>query len=454
MADNFLSRLSGLMLAPPLHPHYGMLLTDCCSVHTCFMRQPLDLLYLDAQGSVTRCVANLRPWRTSSWRGKDAAGKAYTRATHVLELAAGTIGLLGIRIGDRLRHAAFSSDDPTRETTGLRTRSTDQSYSAKAETVRVVGRQKGSAMIEFAVVAPIITLLGLATLQYGLIFFAKNQYNHAAFMAARAGSVENANLDSITEAYTRALVPLYGGGTSAAALAASYLKAKQAVAGNTEIVMLNPTAESFADFNDPALQKKLGLVEQRVIPNGGLAFKKVAIVQANSGQNVQDANLLKLRITHGYAPQVPLVGSLYRRYLQWLDPGTSAFHTQSIKNGLIPMVSNVTMQMQSDAIEGATVSTPGPGNQGVATNAGNPPRTQNPPPACTSVSCGNPVGEGESIGGPVLPEPEVVGPAAPVPPAPGGSEPVILEPGGLEPGDTGNGTTTPGGPCTLAGSAV
>jgi Flp pilus assembly protein TadG len=46
--------------------------------------------------------------------------------------------------------------------------------------------QRGSAMIEFAVVAPIITLLGLALLQYAMLFFAKNQINHAGFMAVLA----------------------------------------------------------------------------------------------------------------------------------------------------------------------------------------------------------------------------------------------------------------------------
>ena len=74
---------------------------------------------------------------------------------------------------------------------------------------QVLRRQHGSVMIEFTIVGPIITLLGLAILQYGLLFFAKNQINHASFMAARAGSVGNADVGKVKTAYIRALIPLY-----------------------------------------------------------------------------------------------------------------------------------------------------------------------------------------------------------------------------------------------------
>lgn len=466
VADQFFKRLRGLMLMPPLRPSHAMLLTRCPSVHTCFMRQCLDLVYLDEQGFVTRCIGNLGAWRASSWRGKDATGKAYARAEHVLELAAGSIAVFGIEIGDRLQHEFFdyevgmqkSTDIPLRPMTGSSPFSSNllSSSSSSSSSSTRLSRQKGSAMIEFAFIAPIITLIGLATLQFGLIYFAKNQYNHAAFMAARAGSVAHANLDTIKDAYIQAMMPIYGGGTDSVALKKSYDKANNAMAGNFDIVMLNPTAESFADFNDPTLQQRLGLAnDQRVIPNGGLAFKKVAIVRTNSGQNVQDANLLKLRITHAYKPQVPIVGSLYKRYLQWIDPGTNAFHTQHVNNGFIPIVSNVSMQMQSDAIEGATVSTPGPGNAGVATNSGTDPVRQNPPPRCNGISCGNPASDSgmeNGAGGTVAENTDPVGPTetstttdstGPNIPPSGNSEPASATPQ-----YPGTGNTVPSGVCT------
>ena len=247
-------------------------------------------------------------------------------------------------------------------------------------------RQRGAAMIEFTVVGPIVTLLGLATLQYGLLFFEKNQVNQATFMAARAGSTGNSTMSTIQEAYVRALVPAYGGGGTAAKLAESYAKALADVTIYTRIEVLNPTAESFTDFNDPILSARIGN-GKRVIPNSGQVFKSASEVKPNSGQNIQDANLLKLRVTHGYKPQVPLMGLIYTRFLKWQDTGADPVNTALIASGRIPLVSHATLQMQSDAIEDTTVSTPGLGNGGTATNPGNPPVVSTPPPSCVTTGC-------------------------------------------------------------------
>jgi uncharacterized membrane protein (UPF0127 family) len=95
VARGFFTRLRGLMFAAPLAQSTGLLITRCTSVHTCFMRYALDLVYLAANGEVTQCVSGVKPWRWSiSTRGRG------TR--HVLELPAGSIAGLGIRTGDRL----------------------------------------------------------------------------------------------------------------------------------------------------------------------------------------------------------------------------------------------------------------------------------------------------------------------------------------------------------------
>ena len=76
-------------------------------------------------------------------------------------------------------------------------------------------------MIEFAVVAPAITVLGTVLLQMGLVFHAKNLVNHATHLAARSGTMAHARLADIRLGLARGLVPLYGGGRDAASLAAS-----------------------------------------------------------------------------------------------------------------------------------------------------------------------------------------------------------------------------------------
>jgi uncharacterized membrane protein (UPF0127 family) len=363
IADSFLKRFRGLMLSPPFQTTEGLLITGCSGVHSAFMRFPIDVVYLDRNGVVTRCVPNLKPWRVSH------SGIKGPSAVHTLELASGAIAAFDIAPGDRLDHPSFQP--------------------GTAET-QPWGRQRGSAMIEFAVVGPLIALFGLGTLQYGMVFFAKNQINYASFMAAREGSFAHADLNVVQQAYVRALAPMYGGGETSEELAQSVAKAGVDLTGNMQITMLNPTKESFSEWNDGTLQTLLKTGSRHVIPNFALASRiKPDEVKSFSGQSLQDANLLKLKITHGYLPKVPVIGKLYLAFLKWADPHTDDFQTKLINDGRIPVVTHITLEMQSDAIEpDDPVSTPGMGNGGKPANPGSPPITQGPPPDCTDLSCG------------------------------------------------------------------
>ena len=102
LADRFGSRLRGLMFTRLLAPDTGLLIRHCNSVHTCFMRYAIDVVYLDHDGFVTRCVERLRPWRASMARGV-WPGRV-PRSCHVLELPAGSIALWRIAPRDRLEH--------------------------------------------------------------------------------------------------------------------------------------------------------------------------------------------------------------------------------------------------------------------------------------------------------------------------------------------------------------
>lgn len=392
VARTFFSRLCGLMLKLPLQPNDGLLLTRCPSVHTAFMRYPIDIVYLDRAGRVLRCVAGLKPWRvTFSNTGKDGCGKRNVPAAHTLELAADTVSRLNIQPGDRLQCALWESDDgntasanPVRP--GVCSESAGREAIDATERIHLTN-QRGATMIEFAVVGPVITLLGLAVLQYGMLFFAKNQINHASFMAARAGAMGNADPGLVQTAYAKALVPLYGGGSSLAELEETFLKVKADIEVNADVVLLNPTRESFDDWNDPALQDALG-ESRRVIPNGGLAFKNPDSIGATSGQSIHDANLIKLRITHGYEPKVPFMKHLYTRYLQWMDTASDLAYTRMVAQGRIPVVTHVTLQMQSNAIEtNGLLSSPGSGNNGTPSDPGDPPSTDTPPPDCLTAGC-------------------------------------------------------------------
>jgi uncharacterized membrane protein (UPF0127 family) len=95
VADTVLTRLKGLLGRPELASGEGLLIRPTNAIHTCFMRFPLDAVFLDADLVVLRTVSHLRAWRFAACRGSRS----------VLELAAGEISRRGIRPGDRLRLA-------------------------------------------------------------------------------------------------------------------------------------------------------------------------------------------------------------------------------------------------------------------------------------------------------------------------------------------------------------
>ncbi len=92
VAGSLIERAIGLLSTPALGAGEGMYLRPCQSVHTFFMRYPIDVLFLDAQGAVLS-QDTFSPWRVSGWHGKSRG---------VLELAAGTLARTGTQVGDRI----------------------------------------------------------------------------------------------------------------------------------------------------------------------------------------------------------------------------------------------------------------------------------------------------------------------------------------------------------------
>jgi uncharacterized protein len=99
VADGFFSRLRGLLGRRGLEPGEGLLLSPSSSVHTLFMRFPIDVVFLDRGLRVVGVSGDVRPWRLAGRRG----------ARHVLELAAGEAHAHRIRAGERLTFAAVAA---------------------------------------------------------------------------------------------------------------------------------------------------------------------------------------------------------------------------------------------------------------------------------------------------------------------------------------------------------
>jgi uncharacterized membrane protein (UPF0127 family) len=95
VADGPVSRMKGLLGRSELRPGEGLLLRPASAIHTCFMRFPIDAVFLDGGLRVLGISDELRPWRAASRRGAHA----------VLELPAGESARRGLEAGDTLRVA-------------------------------------------------------------------------------------------------------------------------------------------------------------------------------------------------------------------------------------------------------------------------------------------------------------------------------------------------------------
>jgi uncharacterized membrane protein (UPF0127 family) len=93
LAETPLTRLKGLLGRTGLERGEGLLLRPASSIHTFFMKFPIDAVFLDRDLVVLNVASDLKPWRTAAQRGAKA----------VLELPAGEAKRTGIQPGEQLR---------------------------------------------------------------------------------------------------------------------------------------------------------------------------------------------------------------------------------------------------------------------------------------------------------------------------------------------------------------
>ncbi|MBP7275087.1 MAG: DUF192 domain-containing protein [Kiritimatiellae bacterium] len=92
-----IGRALGLMGRKVWPAGVALRIRNCASIHTCFMRFAIDVVFLDADDRITRVTRGLPPWR--------AAFGGRTART-ALEWLAGSLPEDGLHIGDRVESAA------------------------------------------------------------------------------------------------------------------------------------------------------------------------------------------------------------------------------------------------------------------------------------------------------------------------------------------------------------
>ena len=93
LASSLVGRLKGLLGCPGLAPGQGLVLEPCRSIHTFFMRFPIDVVFYDKEQRVVAVRENLAPYRLTS---------VVWRARGVVELPAGTVLASKTKVGDQL----------------------------------------------------------------------------------------------------------------------------------------------------------------------------------------------------------------------------------------------------------------------------------------------------------------------------------------------------------------
>ena len=94
LAERARDRMRGLLGRDTLPEGQALVIRPCTSIHTFFMRFPIDVLFLDQQHRVLRAIPRMRPWRLT---------RIYPRASCVAELWAGAIERSGTSEGDEVR---------------------------------------------------------------------------------------------------------------------------------------------------------------------------------------------------------------------------------------------------------------------------------------------------------------------------------------------------------------
>lgn len=93
LADTLLKRIRGLLGKKELVKSSALLLKPCSSIHTMFMRFPIDVLFVDKDNRVIKTISALKPFCITN---------IYFKARFVVELPGGTANLTSTSQGDTL----------------------------------------------------------------------------------------------------------------------------------------------------------------------------------------------------------------------------------------------------------------------------------------------------------------------------------------------------------------
>lgn len=155
--------------------------------------------------------------------------------------------------------------------------------------------QRGQSLVEYLIIFPTLILLVMGAIQFGLLYQIKSQVNYATFAAARQGSLKNGDATAIKDAFGAAMTPIFTNKPDFTGMmrgrAVGAIEAFNPMVTSIErISPPNSVKEDFAE-DDPAGSSS------KFVPNDNLQYRSTN-TGAKSGLSIQDANILKIRVTY------------------------------------------------------------------------------------------------------------------------------------------------------------
>lgn len=93
IADTLFKRIKGLLGRKDFNKGEALIIKPCNSIHTFFMRFPIDVVFVDAKKRVVKTISNMRPFRISG---------ICLKARFSVELPAGSLQKTATQTGDTL----------------------------------------------------------------------------------------------------------------------------------------------------------------------------------------------------------------------------------------------------------------------------------------------------------------------------------------------------------------
>lgn len=92
-ANNFFTRLVGLLNRKSLNKGEALILVPSRCIHSLFMRFPIDAIFVNREDEVVAVIKNLKPYRITP---------IYSGASFAIELPLGTIEFSRTAVNDKL----------------------------------------------------------------------------------------------------------------------------------------------------------------------------------------------------------------------------------------------------------------------------------------------------------------------------------------------------------------